>query len=375
MRWLLLGKTPPPLDGQAIVTHRLIELLKPEVDFIVVRSSPRGPGVRPANRFGLDRSIEVLRYLAEARRTIHYHRNAPILYANFSGTPLGHLRDVLTFLVAIPPERMVVVWPHNAIGRLLGNPIGRRSVRLLSRRTTHWVALNHYLIQELRDLPLRTEQLTIIPNPIEAALIPTEREISAKLADADPVRMLRLLFVGHLIAEKGFPTALLVLEHLSASGIPAQLTCVGTWPSEAEARRWAQWVRRRGLQDRVCFRGPVQDREQLRALYLEHHVLLFPTRYPWELQPLVVLEALAAACPVISTPRGGIPELILSGEHGALVDPENLPDLIRATEAYRDPDFWRAQARNARRYFETHFHPDQIRRRWLELLRGLVTFS
>lgn len=369
VRWALLGKTPPPFDGQALATRRLLELLDPEVRFLVVSSSPRGPGVRAANRFGLGRLREVLHYVRQARDALRAHPY-PILYANFSGTPLGHLRDVLTFRWAIPRNRIVLIWPHNALGALFRNPLLGPSARALGRRAAHWIALNRAMLQDLRVGEVPTSRIRIIPNAIEEALIPDQEALARKIAQAEPDRLLRLLFVGRLGQEKGVDLALEALARLRARGLQAVLTCVGPWPAAQEAEGWRSWLERHGLSACVRLLGEVRDRSCLLRLYLEHHVLLFPTRYPWESQPLVVLEALASGCPVVSTPVGGIPELVLPGQHGALVpigDPEALAEALLA---YQDRAHWRAQARAARAYFEAHFDPGRIRDGWLELLRA-----
>lgn len=47
----------------------------------------------------------------------------------------------------------------------------------------------------------------------------------------------------------------------------------------------------------------------------------------WEGQPIAMLEAMAAGCPVIATRVGGIPEIIVEGENGLLAESENSDSL------------------------------------------------
>ena len=50
----------------------------------------------------------------------------------------------------------------------------------------------------------------------------------------------------------------------------------------------------------------------------------------WEGMPNAVLEAMAAAKPVVATRVGGVPELVVDGETGILVPPEDSEALARA---------------------------------------------
>jgi glycosyltransferase involved in cell wall biosynthesis len=50
----------------------------------------------------------------------------------------------------------------------------------------------------------------------------------------------------------------------------------------------------------------------------------------FEAQPLSILEAMAAGCPVVSTWHGAIPETVIDGETGILVEKEDAKELSRA---------------------------------------------
>jgi glycosyltransferase involved in cell wall biosynthesis len=89
-------------------------------------------------------------------------------------------------------------------------------------------------------------------------------------------------------------------------------------PIEASARRW-------GIDRRVLFTGEVAD---ARALLPQIDVLVVPSRTDGA--PLVVLEAMAAGTPVVSSRVGGIPEQIGDGEDGLLVGPGDLGGFVAA---------------------------------------------
>jgi glycosyltransferase involved in cell wall biosynthesis len=81
---------------------------------------------------------------------------------------------------------------------------------------------------------------------------------------------------------------------------------------------------RLGVRDRVVFTG---RREDAHGLLAELDVLALPS---WtEGLPLVVLEAMAQRRPVVATPVGGTPEVVVDGETGLLVPPRD-PDALAA---------------------------------------------
>ncbi len=122
-------------------------------------------------------------------------------------------------------------------------------------------------------------------------------------------REVRALFCAHAFALKGLDRAIRALAFAPS----ARLTVVGRDASGP----WRALARARGVADRVTFKGEVAD---LAPELAASDVLLHPTRY--DPCSLVVLEALAAAVPVITTREDGSSEVV--GEGGfVLEDPED----------------------------------------------------
>jgi glycosyltransferase involved in cell wall biosynthesis len=116
-----------------------------------------------------------------------------------------------------------------------------------------------------------------------------------------------LVFVGELRMLKGVDILLEALARLKAEGRPASATIVGEGPDAAAFRAQAE---RTGLTD-VRFPGAMPAR----AAFARGKVLVVPSRA--ESLPYIVLEAAAAAVPIIATDVGGIAEIIAAP--GALV--------------------------------------------------------
>ncbi|MEV0968115.1 glycosyltransferase [Microtetraspora glauca] len=91
-------------------------------------------------------------------------------------------------------------------------------------------------------------------------------------------------------------------------------------------------VRERRLGGHVRVLGPVPD---ARRLVAAADLLVLSSHY--EGLPVVVMEALAAGVPVVSTRVGGVPDLIISGRNGILTEPGSPDALARAVVQAMEP--------------------------------------
>jgi glycosyltransferase involved in cell wall biosynthesis len=146
-----------------------------------------------------------------------------------------------------------------------------------------------------------------------------------------------LVFVGRLVEEKGAGDALAALAALE--GCPdARLLVIGEGPERPalEAARV-----RLGLEERVTLLGWVQP-GQVRAHLAAADIFVGPSRRApdgWvEAQGLTFAEAMSVGLPVIATRSGGIPDSVVDGKTGLLVE-EGRADQLAAAIARlaRDP--------------------------------------
>jgi glycosyltransferase involved in cell wall biosynthesis len=151
---------------------------------------------------------------------------------------------------------------------------------------------------------------------------------------------------------KGIDVLLDAVAMLRRRGQRLTLLVVGSGPSDAELREQAE---RLGIADATAFEGP----QPIRAALERGRVMVIPSRA--ESLPYVILEAAAAAQPLISTDVGGIPEifgphaseLIPPGEPGILA--EAIAAKLSESEAERT-----AKAETLSRFVHSRFSLDQM---------------
>ncbi|GCE64786.1 glycosyltransferase family 1 protein [cyanobiont of Ornithocercus magnificus] len=148
-----------------------------------------------------------------------------------------------------------------------------------------------------------------------------------------------LLYVGRLSAEKQIERIRPVLDALP----DARLALVGDGPYRQQLERTFDGTA-------TTFLGYLAG-EELAAAYASADAFLFPSST--ETLGLVLLEAMAASCPVIGANRGGIPDIITDGENGCLYDPDGEAggsvSLIAATRRLLGSDLERQALRRAAR--------------------------
>ena len=88
--------------------------------------------------------------------------------------------------------------------------------------------------------------------------------------------------------------------------------------------------------------------------------------------PLVILEAMSAGLPVIASRVSGIPEVVVDGETGWLVPPEDPSALVAAlSAAHGDPAEATRRGGNGRRRFELSYRPEKIAALWESEIRAV----
>ncbi|MDC3413031.1 N-acetyl-alpha-D-glucosaminyl L-malate synthase BshA [Aquibacillus sp. 3ASR75-11] len=142
--------------------------------------------------------------------------------------------------------------------------------------------------------------------------------------------------------------------------IPAKLLLVGDGPEHSEIY---QLVQEKGLQQNVLFLGKQRNIPQLFSI-ADLKLLLSEK----ESFGLVLLEAMACGVPGIGTKIGGIPEVIVDGVNGHLVELGDIDDVCsKAIKLLSNPDQWRQFSEAAIGYVHDHFNSKRILNEFLTL--------
>jgi len=365
----LIGRFPPPIDGQTMATARLAALLDGTRAVHRLNVSPGDTGLVQADvRFRPGKALHYVRLRRSLQEALSAHPTAPVLWTSISPAPLGHLRDRLIVLPAFQPgQRVFAVIHWGNFDRVFQAAATALSARRMVRRLAGFVFLNDQLAERCAPW-IPAEKRFVIPNTVDEAVHCTEAERRDK-TDARRTRTtLRLLFLSNMIPSKGYLDVLHAVRILQARGLSLHAAFAGQWTSEEDREAFMAVVHEHGLQDIVTHHGGVSDRARIKALYRDADVFLLPSYYPTEAQPISIIEALNAGTPVITTRHAGIPEMVREGREALFVPPRNPEAIAKALQELAVYDQWAVLARSAGERFMERFSPAAVRAHWEALL-------
>ncbi len=289
---------------------------------LVNLSPPGGSEGGTTSWANLRRTVgDAWRVLRTARRgdVVHVHSAlAPTVTALRAGSLLvaGRVRGAATVL-------------HAHGGRLAQQPPQGRQRRLtaLALRPADVVVPVAEVVREvLGDLGVPQHRMRLVPNGVDVA------RFDGAAAREPRSDVPRVLFVGGLTTRKGVLDLADASRALHAEGTAHELWVAGGVPDEGDGAHEDVLA---GLPEGTRVLGAVPP-EEIAEVYASCDVFCLPSW--WEAMPLTVLEAQAAALPVVATAVGDVPRMVADGEDGRVVPARDVPALTDALrQLLRDP--------------------------------------
>lgn len=244
---------------------------------------------------------------------------------------------------------------------------GRLQLWFLRQVADRFVANNREALEMLRELKFPPRQVAYIPNGVDTDHFRPAHKQDARRRLGLPIERAVVLYVGRLAHVKGVDVLIQAWcrlpEQVRFRGL---LVIVG---DGEERYKLEQYVRQRGLDETVVFRG--QQEDVLDYLHAADVVVL-PSRS--EGMPNTLLEAMACGLPTVSSAVGGIPDVVTNNVNGLTVGPEDvdglataLVDLLGQSESDRQ-----RLGDAARETVERRFSLQSVVRQYLELYQTLI---
>jgi glycogen synthase len=196
------------------------------------------------------------------------------------------------------------------------SPMLNETLRSLLTKAACITACSFHTLRDLEHYTGTTfgERSAVIPNAIE----PADFENAEPFLHPRPY----ILGIGRMVKQKGFDTLLEAFGRATPAGF--DLLLAGDGP---ERSRLEQLRDQLCLQDRVRFCGAV-TRKIAASLFKGCSFFVLPSRQ--EPFGIVNLEAMICGKAVIASQTGGVPEIIVDGETGLLVPPDDAGALAAA---------------------------------------------
>jgi glycosyltransferase involved in cell wall biosynthesis len=303
MKVLLVSPLPPPIGGIASWTVNLFEYFSVKFDDYEIIHQDTSLKYRKILRNDIISRIyygilESFRIIKEFKKNIR--ESSPDIIHHTSSASLALIKDY--FILEIARKKKIPFIIHWHFGRIpslyVSNNWEWKLLRNIIRKSSISVVIDSKSYDTLAKAGFKN--IVNIPNPIGINL---EHRISNFFTGNNERQKTRLIFVGHIIKNKG------VFELVEAcSQIPFvnELLLIGPYNlilkqelvKRAYCRDKGEWLK---------FIGPLSN-EKVLELMNQSPILVLPSYT--EGFPVVVIEAMAMGCAVIATAVGAIPEML-----------------------------------------------------------------
>ena len=282
-------------------------------------------------------------------------KGASIIFANWS------ICGIVAGLVGLVRGIPVVVTIRGEDGNRAGSGrLFKYLLRLWARLCSRIVTVSNAMADSLKaNMPALDGKLLVIPNGVAQAFL--------DLPPCNASDRIRLLCISSLIPRKSVDTLIKALAQLPSK---YTLRIVGEGPEALSLKRLSASL---GLMDRIEFTS-FQPYSQIPGLFSHAVVFILPSLA--EGRPNVVIEALAAARPVVASDIDGIRELIGSGDgkRGLLFPPADADALADQLRSLDDPLERNRLAEQGRRFIiDEGLTWEQAANRYLRLFEDLIT--
>jgi glycosyltransferase involved in cell wall biosynthesis len=226
-------------------------------------------------------------------------------------------------------------------------------VKLLFGSVETVVCLSPTLERDIRQVSRRVKITSIANTPPD---VPVASPESSRTRN-------QILFLSNLIEEKGLADFLHVADQFSKAGSRAQFLVAGAPTTDDQLDSL-----RASVPPNTQIIGAVHPQQKWELLST-CSVLVFPSRYVFEAQPLVIIEAFLVGLPVVTYNVGGISDMITSGHDGVIVEQGDRDGISKAVNRLLGSDEERARmGGEASRTYQLRYSPDAYKKAWNALL-------
>lgn len=347
---LVVGQTPPPYGGQAVMIEHLVNYEYSNVKIYHVRMV-FSRGMKDMGKFQFYKIWHLICIIFK----IYYFRickGASILYYPPSGPNSAVYRDMAILF----PTRWLfkkIIFHFHASG--LSEHLKKNSG--LFKWVFKVCFFNPDVAIRLSEScpnegePIHAKKVLIVPNGL-----PDEAGTVNKLEEK---KIINLLFIGLLEESKGELDLCRAIKILKDKGVECKARIAGEFKTADYKERFNLFVKENALEDNVEYIGIIRGTEKESA-FRNSDLFCFPSFFHSESFPLVLIEAMSYGLPIVTTKWRGIVDMVEDGYNGYLCEihsPEQLADRIE--KLYREVELRELMGKNARAVFDARYDMKQ----------------
>lgn len=280
----------------------------------------------------------------------------------------GYKSDLYAFFIRnCFKERIgLIATNHNWIGMTRKELVYQFLDSLALRGFDIVIAVSQAVRQQMIEKGIKRDKIDIINNGIdvEDSDFTTSFQVARKklgLTDCDYI----IGCVARLTAEKAHLDLIYAFAEVAKHESGVKLVLIGDGPERSTLLSVCGTL---NIADKVIFAG---NRADARSLYAAFDTFALVSRN--EGLPMVLLEAMASALPVVVTRVGAIPSVIRENQNGLLVNPANRADMAAAfLKLYREPHYGRELGHEARATIVEQFTSRKMAKEYLNRYKRIL---
>src|SRR4028118_1177300 len=312
MKILMLGESLERQGGIVSVEKLILEEATPDVIFKHIATLPKGSSLKKVVVF-LQAIVELFwRLLQREVDLVHIH-------VSERGSAF---RQAITTLIVMLFRKPVIMHTHSSDFHSFYSKLPgwiKQWMSWVFGSCTRFIVLSDsWKKYYIENLGLKPERVIVLPNPVKLPLQIPQRKGSEKVS---------FVFLGRIGQRKG------AFDLINAfASLPDELKTRSrlTIAGDGEGEKARRLVESLNLTDYITIFDWI-NQEQRDALLAKADVFVLPSYN--EGLPMALLEAMSWGLPVITTPVGGIPEVVTDNGTGLLVNPGDVQQLAEAVQS------------------------------------------
>lgn len=319
---LFILNLPPPINGANLVGKYIqsSKFINEHFETKYINSST-STELKSLGKFSFQKILlylkifyNVVKHVVGSKYDLHY--------LTLTAKGIGFYKDCVTVLILKSLGKNIIFHFHNKGISIYDNIWYNKILYKLVFYETKSIILSELLYYDIQKYVSKSN-VYICPNGLPL------NELTNNDCNSTSNDVVRLLFLSNMMVEKGVLELLKVCVMLKDSKINFECHFVGAW-SDISKEYFYQYIDDNKISEQVKAHGKKIGTEK-DVFFKSADIFIFPSYYNNEAFPLVIIEAMQASLPVISTFEGGIPDVVKDGESGILVPQLNVSLLYEKT--------------------------------------------
>ena len=309
---LFIAPLPPKFNGQTKISKAILDLLLNDnsnyISIVDTKKSSNISGFDSFNRF-----IEVIIILYKVYKN---RKDKDLVYLSLSESFSGNIKDIFTYIICYHSLDKMVIHMLGGAGmkKILDSNNVISKINKLFQKKVRAIIVEGSLNYNMFVQYVNSDKIHIVPNFVDNYIFSDIKSIKNKF---NSLSKIHLLYLSNLLPGKGYFELLKAFIEIDG-GLRNQfsLTFVGGFENENDKSIFFSLIR---PYTDIFYLGEFIDGDLKKKLYDNSHIFCLPTYYPFEGQPISILEGYAGGMVVMTTNHSGIPMIFSENKNGYLV--------------------------------------------------------